>query len=153
MLKFANNWGGLTSENRETWDALWAEHGTLRGPCKSVGAEMIRAMDRICYRFYNDGDTVRRYYGGTYNYLIVCDDFLYQHCDGYEEMKNITDRYLKYEEILVKNMNRVARYLSKHPELFQEENHTDCTEGGPLAQYDDEDYEDEEDEGWDDDDI
>jgi hypothetical protein len=145
MLKYANNWGGLTPEHKSFWDEMENKYQPARGKANTVGGELIRAMNRIVYRFYNDGDTVRRYYGGMYNYLMVCDEFLCEKIPNYSEMSGIcgTDEY--YEEVLAHNTNETAKYLMKHPELFEEPNYFDCTEGGPLAEY----PEDEDEDDWD----
>ena len=136
-LQYANNWGGLTAEHKAFWDAMESQYQPARGKASTVGGEIIRAMNRIVYRFYNDGDTVSRYFGGDYNYLVVCDEFLLEKIPNYSEMEGIrsTDEY--YEKVLAHNTNETARYLMKHPELFEEPNDFDCTEGGPKVDYQD----------------
>ena len=137
MLQYADNWGGRTAEHNAFWEAMEAQYQPVRGKASTVGGEIIRAMNRIVYRFYNDGDTVNHYWGGDYNYLLVCDEFLYEKVPSYERMNNLGRNPEKYEEVLARNTNNVARYLMKHPELFEEPNDFDCTEGGPKVEYQD----------------
>ena len=136
MLKYCDNWGGLSAEHKPFWEEMENLHMPSMGKCKSVGGELIRAMDRIIYRFYNDGDTVLKYYGGMYNYLVVCDEFLHEKVPNYVRMDGIDASDEVYETILATNANTVAEYLMKHPELFEEENTFDCTEGGPRVEDD-----------------
>lgn len=144
-LKYMNNWGGLTPENKKFIDDKYERFVPWGGSCSTLGGEIIRAIERICYKFYNDGDTVAQYYSSDYNRSWACDEFLEKHVPGYTSMKDICDDE-PFEEALAKNFNHIAEYLRRSEGLFQVENHEDCIANAPYMTYDDE-YEDD----WDDD--
>lgn len=148
MLKYCNNWGGLTPENKEFFDDKYERFVPWSGNCNTLGGEIIRAINRICYRFYNDGDTVARYYGSSYNSSWACDEFLCKRVPGYESMKDIDNDDERFEEALCRNLNHITEYLRRNKALFEVENHEDCIANAPYMTYDDEyddecDYEDE----------
>ena len=58
-----NTWSGLTLEQDQIWEQLCNEHVPTSGMASTVGGEILRAMSRIIYRFYNDGDMVGVGYG------------------------------------------------------------------------------------------
>ena len=148
MLKYCNNWGGLTPENKEFFDDKYERFVPWSGSSNTLGGEIIRAISRICYRFYNDGDTVARYYGSDYNSSWACDEFLEKHVPGYSSMKNIYDDEL-FEEALSKNLNHITEYLRRNEALFQVENYEDCIANAPYMTYEDEwDYEDDCEDDW-----
>lgn len=147
MLKYGNNWGGLTPVNKKYMDEKWGEYGCSRGKCDSVGGEIIRAINRICYRFYNDGDTVERYYGSSSNFSWACDDYLSKHVTGYESMRGIFFDE-RFEDVLSRNMNNIAVFLKNHESLFTEKNREDCLANAPLSVWDGEDNDDWDDEDW-----
>ena len=146
MAKYASNWGGLTPENKKYIHDKYERFVPLSGKAATVGGEIVRAINRICYRFYNDGDTVARYYGSDYNHSWACDTFLEDHVYGYKTMKYLSED--AFEDALAENFNLIAEYLKAHENLFEEPNDTDCIEDAPLMKYEDEydddyDYEDE----------
>lgn len=138
MLQYADNWGGLTAEHKAFWEDKQERFMPWSGHANTLGGEIIRAMNRICYRFYNDGDTVRFYYGSDENLLWACDEFLEEHCPVYKPMRDIYNTDRKYEDALAENMNNVAVYLMEHEDTFTTPNDEDCIEGGPRSGHEDE---------------
>ena len=49
----------LSQRNQEMFDRLVP----ARGKCETIGGEILRAVNRICYRWYNDGDKAGEGYG------------------------------------------------------------------------------------------
>lgn len=144
MVKYTNNWGGLTPGNKKFIDEMYKRYVPTCGKADTVGGEIIRAINRICYKYYNNGDTVRHYYSSKRNYSWACDSFLVERVYGYRCMKFV-DEY-DFEDRLVFNFNRIAKYLKKHMELFETPNETDCLDDAPLQQWEEDDeyeYEDE----------
>ena len=145
LAKNANNWGGLNAEDNGFHDAMWAQHVPACGKAKTLGGEILRAIDRIIYKFYNDGDTVARYYNSSYNHSWGAEKFLYTHVPGYVLMRDITDD-MDFESAACKNLKRVVDYLRSNPALFEVENQQDFLELSPKEErpYDEEWDEDEE---------
>lgn len=149
MAKYNDNWGGLTPENKKFWDEKYEAFVPWSGKANTLGGEILRAASRICYRFYNDGDTVARYYGNSHNLSWACDDFLYKHVPSYETMKHIDRDDDAFECALAENLNKIAGYLKRNEALFQVENYEDCIENAPYMEYEDEDdYEDDYEDEW-----
>lgn len=51
------------SEAKNTLETLSNEYMPSSGPASTVLGEMLRAINRICYRFFNDGDYAAYSYG------------------------------------------------------------------------------------------
>ena len=121
------------------------------GKADTVAGEIIRAMDRLIYRYWNDGDMVGDGYGnetcnGSYRYL-------------YHKLPDCPDLYEAnrdedvYTEELAKLADCVKAHLESRPDLFTAVNDDDS-----RSDYDEPEdrnwYEDEEDEdadfsvGW-----
>lgn len=113
------------------------------GAAKIVAGEIIRAMDRLIYRYYNDGDMPGHGYGNetcnsSYRYLSrmlgeKC-PYLNRCCDDDE-----------YETLLLQLATNVKEHLESHPELLTEENTFDSRKRDPELDVDDSYYEDEDD--------
>ena len=92
------------------------------GPCETLGAEFIRAIERIRYRAYNDGD---KFYSG-YGLETCASDaaFLAENSnDKIESMiSNIAERVYDSDTEYEKNLDRLAHevvsYLVDTPEVF-----------------------------------
>lgn len=116
------------------------------GKADTVAGEIIRAISRIGYRYFNDGDRIGIGYGReTCNpaarYLLtVCND----------EVKKIIDEiwgvYLDsvYEEILDRLKEAVLNFVESNPELKTTPNGTDMWDCKTDEDVDDGDEEEEE---------
>lgn len=117
-------------------NALFEQYVPCSGKCDTVGGEIIRAMSRIGYRYYNDGDMCQRGYGcETVNpacrYLIAQGLPL-----------SIWDRYnyrvSEYDYRMYEDFIGILEYLDEHPELFETPNEDDMFDfGDPDEDYDD----------------
>ena len=140
MLHNSNNWGGLNATDNKWHDEMYDRYVPACGKCNTLGGEILRAINRIIYKFYNDGDTVSRYYSSTYNHSYGAEKFLYKHVPGYEPMRDISyDEITRFEKAACKNLKRVVDYLRKNPALFEVENHEDFLDLSPEEEWDDED--------------
>lgn len=96
------------------------------GAAETRGGEIIRALDRLTYRFYNDGDKVDEGYGietvnSSYRYLLG-----HLPSSLIDNLPNLTGWMdEKYEEILLAWWEAITKYLEEHKEVFEEVNHTD----------------------------
>ena len=111
----------------EKINALFEELVPVSGKAATVAGEIIRAISRIGYRNYNDGDHLGVGYGReTCNpagrYLAAkCDDRIAKLISdiwGEED-----DGY--YEKGLAELENAILEYLEQHPELKEAENTED----------------------------
>lgn len=102
---------------------LFEKHVPAEGSCETVGGEIIRAMNRIGYRFYNDGDKAREGYGReTVNpacrYLV----------EGQHLKLNIWEHWYSDEEYnyqMYEDFKNILKHLEEHPELFTTSNTED----------------------------
>ena len=95
------------------------------GKADTVGGEIIRALDRLLYRFYNDGDQVGEGYGietcnGSYRYL----SHKVENCPSLACWSGES----KYEDSLYKLAETTVAYLLAHKELFRTDNTEDSRE-------------------------
>ena len=145
-----SNWGHLSDADRAKFDEFFDKYVPINGSADTLGGEIVRAINRIVYRYYNDGDTVDRYCGNEYNHLRACDTFLKTYCPAYHSLSNIKE--LEYEKNLCDRLKKVLDYLIANPNVFEIPNSTDCIANAPYEPWeydDDEDYdfdEDDEDE-------
>ena len=137
MAKYADNWGGLTPENKKYIDEKYERFVPWSGKANTIGGEIVRAISRICYSYYNNGDTVARYYASNYNYSCGCDYFLEQYVVGYQSMRWTLE--YEFEDVLCRNFNHIAEWLKENEQLFETNNETDCLDKAPYVEWDDED--------------
>lgn len=98
------------------------------GKADTVAGEIVRAMMRIMYRDWNDGDLFYDGYG-----IETCGDAVAYLCDKlyrttYSSFEDIAMRGLKedaYSDALADIANDVMDYLYDHPELFTQPNSDD----------------------------
>lgn len=133
---------------------LFEKYVPAGGSCETVGGEIIRAMNRIGYRFYNDGDKAREGYGReTVNpacrYLV----------EGRGLKLSIWDHYYiddEYDYQMYEDFKGILEHLEQHPELFETKNEEDMWDyRDPDEDVDQDDWYDEEDDqygDWEDDD-
>ena len=132
------------------------------GKADTVAGEILRAMCRINYRWYNDGDYAGYGYGietagSACTYLIGFSDLEWY----VETLLNITpDHDDAYEKALIELCSAIIDYLESHKDLFDESNnedYQDCFEwcGDSDEEFErrhwGEDYDDEDEDEWDND--
>ena len=112
----------MWSKYEKELSALFEELVPLTGKCESKAGEIVRAVNRIIYRFFNDGDQIGIGYGKE-----TCNPaarFLYT--EGDANVKNAIDELWgladedKYEALLDDLGGAVIEMLDKHPELRNE---------------------------------
>jgi len=133
------------------------------GRANTVAGEILRAMCRINYRWYNDGDYAGYGYGmetagSACTYLIGINDLEWH----VENLLDITpDHDEDYEKALINLCSATIDYLETHKELFDEandEDYQDCDEwcGDSDEKFErehwGEDYDDDDEDDWNDDD-
>lgn len=142
--------------NEAKLDKLFDELVPAMGEADTVAGEIVRALCRLGYRYYNDGDIL----GGVNGiYIAAPAGYLYAQIGREKNVGKYLDelydewREDKYENILDKLVSAVLDVLDDHPEYREKKNFADCTSnskwGGrfPAEEYYDYDY-DEEDDGW-----
>lgn len=104
------------------------------GHCKTVAGEIVRACNRVVYRWFNDGDMVGTGYGNiTVN--PAC-RFLADKCRPFSVNCYIFDMLPgsypriyaiegEYHALLFQDMERIIKMLDEHPELFSKDNTED----------------------------
>lgn len=148
LTRNTDNWGGLNVQDNKWNDAMWGEHVPACGKSKCLGGEILRAINRIVYKFYNDGDTVARYYSSSYNHSYGAEKFLMRYVPSYVPMRNISYYdSLVFEDALCRNLKRVIDYLRENPCLFEKENTEDFLDLSPKEDWPD--YLNDEDDEWD----
>lgn len=124
----------VTSENysedelRDILSELFDEFVPGQGKCETLAGELIRAVNRVGYRYFNDGDYFMTGYG-----LETCGPdmaFIYDNTD--ETVQKAIDRAAdlnemlyddnqfdkEYSERINKVFNLVLQYLSANPDVF-----------------------------------
>ena len=107
----------MTEEQKKEWAAMEDRLVPGMGKAETVAGEIIRAVDRIWYRWYNDGDKINVGYGketcnGTARYLEKIRDAEFP-----AEVWNGSlgeDAYTEFTENLVAEM---YAFIKAHPEL------------------------------------
>ena len=107
----------MTEEQKTEWAAMEERLMPPSGKADTVAGEIIRAADRIWYRWYNDGDKINVGYGretcnGTARYLekIRGTNFPTEVWSGWLD----DDAYTKFADGLVDEM---YAFIKAHPEL------------------------------------
>ena len=149
MLKYSNNWGGLSKADNATHDEMYDKYVPACGKAATLGGEILRAINRIIYKFYNDGDTTARYYSSSYNHSYGAELFLEKYVPGYDPTRDIMDD-AEFEEKASQNLKRVLEYLKNNPALFETVNNENFLDLSPEEEWDDDDYDEDYDDEWDD---
>lgn len=127
-----------TSENK--FNVYFNYFVPSSGNSDSVGGEIVRAMNKIIYRDWNDGDLFYTDYG--VETCLPCVAYL---CDnsGFEpiiqEFYDISERQLEdeaYTDALMDIVSDLVNYLQQNPELFMEPNETESV-SYPTRNYSD----------------
>lgn len=141
MNEIFESWGGLSPQDDEKWNSLFDKYVPAKGKADTVGGEILRAMSRIVYRYYNDGDTVDKYGGSEYNNCKGADIYLSDTISEYHSLEGYCGD--EYEKEMCAHLKFVLDYLLEHPELFTTPNDEDYLELSPYEPYVDDDEEDE----------
>ena len=112
----------------EKLNELFEELVPSAGPAETKAGELVRAVSRIGYRFYNDGDKIGVGYGNE-----TCNSaarFITTVYDGEDFAATVagmwgltSDRF--YEAGLYLLVEQVVKFLEAHPELKEQENEDD----------------------------
>ena len=133
-----SNWGHLSETDNAKFDELCDKYLPACDKANTLGGEILRAINRIVYRYYNDGDTIDFFYGGDYNLLRACDTFLNMYCPAYYSLSNINE--LEYEKNLCDRLKKVFDYLIANPNMFEIPNSIDSIANAPYEPRESEDY-------------
>ena len=137
------NWGKLPVDADKEFDAWYDKYVPSSGNCETLAGEIIRAINRLVYRWYNDGDTVDCYGGNVYNHNRAADDFLCGNVAGYVTLSGVSE--FDFEDAVCKRLKYIYDYLKSHPEVFETPNKVDCLDNAPYEPWEEEDEWDEED--------
>ena len=136
----------MTEAEKNEWAAMEKRLMPPSGKAETVAGEIIRATDRIWYRWWNDGDKINVGYGretcnGTARYLekIRGSEFPVEVWNG----SLGEDAYTEFTENLVAEM---YAFIKAHPELEttpnSEDSRMDFIDADLDRDVDDEEYED-----------
>jgi hypothetical protein len=123
---FYNKFMEIYTENKnkdidDLMSALFNEFVPSSGSCDNLGAELIRAVERIRYRDYNDGDRFYEGYG-----LETCSSdaaFIAENTndDIYETIVDIADNYNDSDSEYTNRLNLLAKnvvnYIKDTPDI------------------------------------
>lgn len=148
MAIFTKNWGGLTEENQKFQDEMFERFVPWTGKANTLGGEILRAITRIVYKFYNDGDTVDKYYSSVLNYSAAADNFLAEKVPSYQSLEGIAEDK-SFELKLSENFNNIIEYLRENKIVFSIPNSEDCLDNAPKSNWDELEDEDTDEDEWD----
>ena len=137
------SWGNLSKADDVKFNELYDKYVPSMGKASTLGGEILRAINRIVYRWYNDGDTIDRYGGNIYNHNRACDNFLYENCPAYRSLSGISE--WEFEKPLCQRLKSVFDYLIANPQVFETENSVDCLDNAPYEPWEEEIWDDDED--------
>ena len=141
-MKYSSNWGGLNDTEKKVNEELFNKYVPACGKAATLGGEILRAINRIVYKFYNDGDTTARYYSSSYNHSYGAELFLKKYVPDYDPTRDIVES-AEFEEKTSQNLKRVLKYLEDNPALFVTVNVEDFLDLSPEEEWDDDDYDEE----------
>lgn len=120
----------LNSKLEKQIEELTRKYMSDEGKCETVAGEILRAYNRIVYRYYNDGDVAGEGYGReTVNPAVR---YLFSQLQDMKQLFEI-NRYDNaiyyngndYETILEKLGFMILEHFKKHPEKFTAKNYED----------------------------
>jgi hypothetical protein len=114
-------WLSETLDKRN--EALWSKLVPFEGRCDTVEGETLRAINRIIYRRYNDGDYFYKGYGAEGNVAGSAHAYLVKACPIKGELKPILDAAVdgSYEESLNKALTVVLDWIEGREEYTKNE--------------------------------
>ena len=106
------------------------------GKADTVGGELVRAMNKVGYRYYNDGDWFFCGYGletcgSCATYVSETIDFwdeFYRIAENSKSSYDVDD--IVYEDELKITIEKFCNYMFDHTELFATPNNEDCLKAG-----------------------
>lgn len=131
-----SNWGRLPAEADKEFNEWYDKYVPISGNCNTLAGEIIRAINRLVYRWYNDGDTVDMYGGNVYNHNRACDNFLCEKVKGYVTLSGVTE--FDFEDVVCKRLKFIYEYLKNNPQLFETPNIEDCLDNAPYEPWEEE---------------
>ena len=116
----------ISIEMQKRWDELWDKLVPSSGPCETLEGETMRAMMKIAYRYYNDGDYFYEGYG--------CETagpahaFLVDVCPIKSQLRLLFDqanhtRKDQYEFLIDRATEAVLRYVESKNEDYTANTH------------------------------
>jgi len=145
----------VNSDAIDILEQLHDEFVPVTGIADTVGGEIVRAINRIVYRWNNDGDEIGWDYGietvnSSYEYLLEVGALADDEFEGLDLSGNYDYDLKIYGDFLKSIMGEIIEYLHDNPELFDKENTEDSRSGFTYSeenQYEEE--EEDEDNYWD----
>lgn len=138
------------TKSQETLERWYEKYVPMSGPAETVGGEIVRAVERLAFRWYNDGDMIFHGYGNTTANSSW--RYLGKFFDAGEPDRYEHDDYDRYVEALCA---MTVDFLNEHPELFEEPNKEDSREPSEEDEeaewqweHADDDYDEYEDDEW-----
>lgn len=147
IMKYSSNWGGLNDTEKKVNEELFNKYVPVCGKAATLGGEILRAINRIVYKFYNDGDTTVHYYSSIYNHSYGAELFLKKYVPDYDPTRDNVEP-AEFEEKISQNLKRVLKYLEDNPALFETVNNEDFLDLSPEEEWEDDNYDDDYDDEW-----
>ena len=126
-----NHEGRLQKE----YEALWERLVPAQGPAATKAGEALRAMSKLYYRWYNDGDKIERSMNEWDTHQSAARAFNYLHrfrdaASGFtaqDLMENLLDAYTEeqYEEALEEMADAIIEWAAKTPDVPNEDDFLD----------------------------
>ena len=141
------------------WDRLWKELVANSGASETVEGEMLRAIGKVYYRYYNDGDLFFKGYGietaGSAFWYLTNVSPLKDHLRSILDLEKMDQSDDAYEAELVKAINAILTYVKSREGKYAKNSNDMLSyqkqaKDAPYNQEDEEDHGDED--FWDDDD-
>ena len=127
-------------------EKLFKQYVPACGKCETLGGELLRAICKMRYRWYNDGDKFFKGYGVE----TAGSSAIFLRKNGFEttikKMIDVDDE--TYDDMVDKFVEEVINHLEQNPILFDTWNDDDSVEGY-YNEAMDEWYEEEEEDEWD----
>ena len=107
-------------KNEKRLDALFEELVPMEGKADTVAGEIVRAMCKVGYRYFNDGDYINRGYGKE-----TCNPAArYLKANAGKEVQDLIEMLWNsscsdklYEKMLNELIEAVIDYIDQNPEL------------------------------------
>lgn len=119
---------GLPSDITANFDELFDKYVPHSGKADTIAGEILRAFNKIEYRWFNDGDKFYTGYGKKTAGSFA--DYLYTETndDIANALENMVGSDYTYEKGIAELKQAVIAYLVDNPELFNTDNDDDSME-------------------------